>query len=90
MAASFCWPFRTARSPKAALSCLSEVFARTPKDVLSANFGVSETAFDRIPKEQIFIFEAPVPPAIECDALQCDPDWSALVGGRIRLLLIVL
>jgi oxalate decarboxylase len=29
---------------------LSEVFARTPKDVLSANFGVPATAFDRIPK----------------------------------------
>src|SRR6202000_2915152 len=48
---------------------LSEVFARTPKDVLSANFGVPETAFDRIPKEQLFIFEAPLPPAIESDAV---------------------
>jgi oxalate decarboxylase len=48
---------------------LSEVFARTPKDVLSANFGVPEKAFDRIPKEQLFIFEAPVPPAIESDAI---------------------
>ena len=48
---------------------LSEVFARTPKDVLSANFGVPETAFDRIPKEQLFIFEAPVPGPIESDAI---------------------
>jgi oxalate decarboxylase len=48
---------------------LSEVFARTPKDVLSANFGVPEDAFDRIPKEQLFIFEAPVPGPIESDAI---------------------
>jgi oxalate decarboxylase len=45
------------------------VFARTPKDVLSANFGVPEEAFDRIPKEQLFIFEAPVPGSIESDAI---------------------
>ena len=48
---------------------LSEVFARTPKDVLSANFGVPEAAFDRIPKEQLFIFEAPVPGPIGSDAI---------------------
>jgi oxalate decarboxylase len=48
---------------------LSEVFARTPKVVLSKNFGVAENAFDRIPKEQLFIFEAPVPGPIESDAV---------------------
>jgi oxalate decarboxylase len=48
---------------------LSEVFARTPKDVLSANFGVPEDVFARIPKEQLFIFEAPVPGPIESDAI---------------------
>jgi oxalate decarboxylase len=48
---------------------LSEVFARTPKDVLSKNFGVPESAFDRIPKEQLFIFEAPVPGPIDSDAV---------------------
>jgi oxalate decarboxylase len=45
------------------------VFARTPKDVLSKNFGVPESAFDRIPKEQLFIFEAPTPGSIEVDAV---------------------
>ncbi|HEX4276023.1 MAG TPA: cupin domain-containing protein [Bryobacteraceae bacterium] len=48
---------------------LSEVFARTPKVVLAKNFGVAENAFDRIPKEQLFIFEAPVPAPIESDAV---------------------
>ena len=32
---------------------LSEVLARTPKDVLATNFDVPESAFDRIPKEQL-------------------------------------
>jgi oxalate decarboxylase len=45
------------------------VFARTPKVVLSKNFGVTEDAFDRIPKEQLFIFEAPVPGPIESDVV---------------------
>jgi oxalate decarboxylase len=48
---------------------LSEVFARTPKVILSKNFGVAENAFDRIPKEQLFIFEAPVPGPLESDAV---------------------
>jgi oxalate decarboxylase len=48
---------------------LSEVFARTPKEILSKNFGVAENAFDRIPKEQLFIFEAPVPGPIGSDAV---------------------
>jgi oxalate decarboxylase len=48
---------------------LSEVFARTPKDVLAKNFGVLESAFERIPKEQLFIFEAPVPGPIQTDAV---------------------
>jgi oxalate decarboxylase len=78
---------------------LSEVFARTPKDVLSANFGVPEKAFDRIPKEQLFIFEAPVPPAIESDAVvspqgavprsmilrESDQKAAVLPGGSVRI-----
>ncbi|RIX53712.1 cupin domain-containing protein [Paenibacillus nanensis] len=40
---------------------LSDWFAHTPKDVLSANFGVPEAAFANIPKEQVYIYQAPVP-----------------------------
>jgi oxalate decarboxylase len=78
---------------------LSEVFARTPKDVLSANFSVPEKAFDRIPKEQLFIFEAPTPPAIESDAVPSpqgavprsmilrgvDQKAAMLLGGSVRI-----
>ena len=49
---------------------ISELFARTPKDVLAKNFGVPATAFDRIPKEQLFIFHAaPSGPSAEADAV---------------------
>jgi oxalate decarboxylase len=48
---------------------LSEVFARTPKEVLAKNFGVAEQAFESIPKEQLFIFEAPVPEPLGSDAV---------------------
>jgi oxalate decarboxylase len=78
---------------------LSEVLARTPKDVLAANFGVSESAFDRIPKEQLFIFEAPLPPAIASDAVTSpqgvvplsmilrasDQQATTLRGGSVRI-----
>jgi oxalate decarboxylase len=48
---------------------LSEVFVRTPKEVLAKNFDVPESAFSRIPKEQLFIFEAPVPGPLASDAV---------------------
>ncbi|TVX93533.1 oxalate decarboxylase family bicupin [Paenibacillus agilis] len=44
---------------------ISDWFAHTPKDVLSANFGVPESAFANIPKEQRYIFQAEVPGPIE-------------------------
>lgn len=40
---------------------ISDWFANTPKDVLAANFGVSEDAFDDIPDEQLFIYQGRVP-----------------------------
>jgi oxalate decarboxylase len=78
---------------------LSEVFARTPKVILSKNFGVAESAFDRIPKEQLFIFEAPVPGSIESDAVlnplgvvpltmisrAADQKITKMPGGTVRI-----
>lgn len=40
---------------------ISDWFAHTPKEVLSANFGVPLSAFADIPKEQKYIFQAEVP-----------------------------
>ncbi len=44
---------------------ISDWFAHTPKDVLSANFGVPESAFAHIPKNQRYIFQAGVPGPLE-------------------------
>ncbi len=51
---------------------LSELFFRTPKEALAKNFGVAESAFDRIPKEQLFIFQAPPPLPLDQDKVH-DP-----------------
>ncbi|TVY08140.1 oxalate decarboxylase family bicupin [Paenibacillus cremeus] len=40
---------------------ITDWFAHTPKDVLSGNFGVPESAFSTIPNNQVYIFQAPVP-----------------------------
>lgn len=44
---------------------ISDWFAHTPKDVLSANFGVPENAFNAIPTEQVYIYQDKVPGSIE-------------------------
>ena len=40
---------------------LSDWLAHTPKEILAKNFGVPESAFDRIPEKDLWIFQAPVP-----------------------------
>jgi oxalate decarboxylase len=49
---------------------ISDWFAHTPKDVLSANFGVSEHAFNTIPSDQVYIFQDAVPGSIESQKIQ--------------------
>ncbi|MGC6583961.1 oxalate decarboxylase family bicupin [Paenibacillus sp. Dod16] len=49
---------------------ISDWFAHTPKDVLSANFGVPENAFSHIPKEQVYIFQDQVPGSLESQEVQ--------------------
>ncbi|ARJ20731.1 oxalate decarboxylase family bicupin [Bacillus sp. TH22] len=44
---------------------ISDWFARTPKDVLAKNFGVSENAFVHIPTHQRYIFQEQVPGPLE-------------------------
>ena len=41
---------------------LTDWFAHTPKDVLAANFGVSESAFADIPSGERYIYQGKVPP----------------------------
>ncbi|MFC5448558.1 oxalate decarboxylase family bicupin [Paenibacillus aestuarii] len=44
---------------------LSDWFAHTPKEVLSANFGVPESTFAKIPPDQVYIYQDRVPGPIE-------------------------
>src|SRR5438105_6736630 len=46
---------------------LSDTVAHLPPEVLSKNFGVREQAFRNIPKQELFIFQADVPGALEAD-----------------------
>jgi oxalate decarboxylase len=49
---------------------ISDWFAHTPKDVLSANFGVPESAFNSIHSEQVYIFQDSVPGSLESQKVQ--------------------
>ncbi|QDS37679.1 oxalate decarboxylase family bicupin [Brevibacillus brevis] len=49
---------------------ISDWFAHTPTDVLSANFGVPESAFADIPDKQVYIYQSEVPGSIEADKVE--------------------
>ncbi len=46
---------------------MTDWFAHTPKDVLAANFGVPEAAFEGLPQGQRYIFQSTVPGPISTD-----------------------
>ncbi|OOE14888.1 oxalate decarboxylase family bicupin [Fictibacillus arsenicus] len=48
---------------------ISDWFAHTPKEILSANFGVPESAFTHIPSKQRYIYQSNVPGPIETQAV---------------------
>jgi oxalate decarboxylase len=48
---------------------ITDMFAHMPKDALAKNFGTNQAAFDRIPKQERFIFEAPLPPDLQADTV---------------------
>ncbi|WP_338555123.1 oxalate decarboxylase family bicupin [Paenibacillus sp. KS-LC4] len=49
---------------------ISDWFAHTPKEVLSANFGVPESDFDHIPDDQVYIYKSTVPGSIESQKVE--------------------
>ncbi|SHF22465.1 oxalate decarboxylase [Seinonella peptonophila] len=49
---------------------ISDWFAHTPKDVLSANFGVSKKAFKHIPSKQVYIYQDEVPGSLDSQEIQ--------------------
>jgi len=46
---------------------LSDIAAHTPREVLAKNFGVSQPSLQTLQKEQLFIFQAPVPGPLAAD-----------------------
>ncbi|MGG4103419.1 oxalate decarboxylase family bicupin [Paenibacillus lautus] len=64
---------------------ISDWFAHTPKDVLSANFGVPENALNHIPKEQVYIFQDQVPGSLESQEIQ-SPYGTVPLSFKHRLL----
>src|SRR5271168_5200227 len=46
---------------------LSDWMAHTPPDVVAKNFGVNQTALAKLPKKELFIFQADVPGPLEDD-----------------------
>lgn len=49
---------------------VSDWFTLTPKEVLSANFGVPEAAFSHIPPDQVYIYQAEVPESLPSQEVQ--------------------
>jgi len=49
---------------------LSDVMAHTPREVMSKDFGIDRTRLEGIPKEELFIFQAPVPGPLAFDQEQ--------------------
>ncbi len=49
---------------------ISDWFAHTPKDVLSANFGVPAEAFSAIPSQQVYIYQDHVPGPLSSQQVQ--------------------
>lgn len=48
---------------------ITDWLAHTPKDVLAKNFGTPESALDRLPKKERYIFPAPPPGPIAADRM---------------------
>ena len=46
---------------------LSDTMRHIPTEVLAKNFGVGQEAFQNIPKEELFIFQADLPASLEAD-----------------------
>ncbi|WP_052339916.1 oxalate decarboxylase family bicupin [Gorillibacterium massiliense] len=64
---------------------ISDWFAHTPRNVLSANFGVPESAFANIPKDQVYIYQDQVPGPIDSQKVQ-SPYGTVPLNFKHRLL----
>ncbi|WP_337104352.1 oxalate decarboxylase family bicupin [Paenibacillus sp. YIM B09110] len=64
---------------------ISDWFAHTPPEVLSANFGVPVSDFSRIPSEQVYIYQTDVPGPIQSEAI-ASPYGTIPLSFKHRLL----
>ncbi|PZT52793.1 oxalate decarboxylase family bicupin [Paenibacillus silvae] len=64
---------------------ISDWFAHTPPEVLSLNFGVPESAFQSMPKEQVYIFQDTVPGSLESQEVE-SPYGTVPLSFTYRLL----
>ena len=46
---------------------LSDIMAHTPREIVSKNFAIGEKQLEGIPREELFIFQAPVPGPLALD-----------------------
>lgn len=49
---------------------LTDWLARTPKDIIAKNLNVPLSALDKLPKEELYMFKAPVPPPLAQDKVK--------------------
>ncbi|WP_136604326.1 oxalate decarboxylase family bicupin [Paenibacillus dokdonensis] len=64
---------------------ISDWLAHTPKDVLSANFGVPADAFNSLPDHQVYMLQAPVPGSLESQRVE-SPYGTVPLSFKHRLL----
>jgi oxalate decarboxylase len=64
---------------------IADLFAHTSKEALARNFQADVTAFDKIPKEELFIFQADLPPPLEQDTV-AGPQGSVVQSMVFRLM----
>jgi oxalate decarboxylase len=62
---------------------ISDWIAHTPREVLAKNFGWPESAFDAAPREELFIFEAPLPASLEEDRAEGAPATAPRFSHRL-------
>lgn len=49
---------------------ITDWMAHTPREVLAKNFGLDPSVFDKIPREELYIFNAPMPGTLAADLAQ--------------------
>ncbi|GAB6991053.1 oxalate decarboxylase family bicupin [Paenibacillus pini] len=64
---------------------ITDWFAHTPKDVLSANFGVPEESFDLIPKHEVYMYQGEVPGPI-VQEMATHPNKSVNIPFSFKLM----